>query len=331
MPEKSKRLAIAFISIGASVFILILKWIAFKMTGSSALKSDALESVVNVVAAAFALFAVIYAERPADKEHPYGHGKIEFFSAAFEGGLITLASVLIIYDAINTLISGPELKNMDLGLAINVGAGALNGLLGLFLIRQGRQLNSEAIQADGHHILSDFITTLGIAAGLLLVLFTGWVWLDPAIALLVGLVLAKTGFTLVKKSSNALIDTQDLAQLSLIVNGINICRTSDIIAIHELRIIRSGRHIHVDMHIVVPEFHDIRHAHDLVEEFGSRVMKETGLEGEVHSHIDPCYRRLCRNCKASPCPIRQHAFEKEFAICESDVIKTDLEILGSRI
>ncbi|HAZ14262.1 MAG: hypothetical protein A2X86_18730 [Bdellovibrionales bacterium GWA2_49_15] len=328
MSEKSKRRNIALISIGASVFILILKWIAYKMTGSAALKSDALESVVNVIAGTFALGAVIYAEQPADRDHPYGHGKIEFFSAAFEGGLISLASVLIIYEAIISLIAGRTLQNLDVGLAINVGAGALNGLLGLFLIRQGRLLRSEAIEADGHHIITDFITTIGIAGGLLLVRFTGWAWPDPVIALIVGLALAKTGYTLVKKSSNALIDTQDHTQLSSIVKAINACRPSDVIAIHELRIMRSGRHIHVDMHIMVPEFLDIRFAHDLVEGFGIRIMQEAGLEGEVHSHIDPCYRKMCRNCKVAPCPIRQQAFEQDFPICESEVVKTDFEIMG---
>ena len=300
----------------------------FQYDWFAALKSDALESVVNVVAATFALGRFFMPNNRPTRSTPTA-AENEFFSAAFEGGLIALASVLIIYEAILSLIVRPVLHNMDIGLAINFGAGALNGLLGMFLIRQGRRLRSEAIEADGHHVVTDFITTLGIAGGLLLVRFTGWAWLDPVLALVVGISLAKTGLTLVQKSSNALIDTQDRGQLDLIIKAINVCRTPNIIAIHELKTMRSGRHIHVDMHIMVPEFHDIRYAHDHVEEFGRQILKEAGIEGEVHSHIDPCYRKVCRNCKANPCPIRQQTFEKELSFCESEVTKTDVEIMGT--
>lgn len=324
-----KRLYVALISIFSSCVILFIKWWAFISTGSSALKSDAMESVVNVVAGVFALGAIVYAEQPADREHPYGHGKIEYFSAAFEGGLISLAAVFIIYEAIQNFIVGTTVNNLDFGLMLNLGAGALNGFLGYFLILQGKKLRSEAIEADGKHILTDFYTTIGIVLGLLLVRFLGWSWIDPLIAFVVGVSLAVTGFKLVRKSSSALIDTQDPKQVQLLAEAIKNTRSVEIIAIHELRSMVSGRHTHVDMHIVVPEFLDIRTAHDMVEAFEQKVLAWAKIEGEVHSHIDPCYRSFCSQCKVgimpgqAACPVRKENFVKDVEITPNEVTKPD--------
>lgn len=305
------RLRVAIISIVMGVLILGLKYYAFLVSGSTALKSDAIESVVNIVAAVFALGAVVFADKPADKDHPYGHGKIEHFSAAFEGGLISLAAVLIAWAAIDALWHGVELKNLGRGLVINLIAGCLNGLLGFFLIVMGRRQRSHAIEADGHHVLSDFWTTLGIAAGLLLMTFTGIRWLDPVMAMGVAVLLGITGFKLVRSSSQALLDVEDPGVLKQIIDVINRTRPVDIITIHELRSMRSGRYTHVDIHMVVPEFYPIGHAHDLAEGFGQQVIAEMELEGELHTHIDPCQRAWCDQCGVSDCPIRKEPQTKQ--------------------
>ncbi|WP_291271073.1 cation diffusion facilitator family transporter [Geothrix sp.] len=302
--EQRSRVRIALLSIGAGICVLGLKYLSFLLSGSVALKSDAIESVVNVVAAVFALGAVIFAGKPADKEHPYGHGKIEHFSAAFEGGLISLAAVLIIFEAAKGFFYGVELKDLGLGLMVNLVAGAINGLLGWFLLRQGRKTRSKALEADGHHILSDFWTTVGIATGLLAVKLTGLKWLDPAMAMLVGLLLARTGFRLVKESSQALLDMEDPDVLGKVLAAMNRVRTWDIIAVHEMRTFRSGRFTHVDVHIVVPEFYPVRQAHDLCEAFAKKSLEEGGVEGEVHTHVDPCGRLYCERCPAEGCTIR---------------------------
>lgn len=299
------RLRVAIISIVMGILILGLKYYAYLVSGSTALKSDAIESVVNIVAAFFALGAVIFADKPADKEHPYGHGKIEHFSAAFEGGLISLAAVLIAWAAIDAMWHGVELKDLGLGLVLNFIAGLLNGLLGLFLVMSGRKQRSRAIEADGHHVLSDFWTTLGIALGLLLVKLTGLRWLDPVMALGVAVLLARTGFKLVRSSSQALLDMEDPALLAQLIEVINRNRPVDIITIHELRTLRSGRYTHVDIHMVIPEFYEIGRAHDLAEGFGKQVIAQVGLEGELHTHIDPCQRAWCRQCGVADCAIRQ--------------------------
>jgi len=308
--SRKTRLRVVSLSIGAGILILGIKYLAYRISGSTALLSDAIESVVNVVAAVFALGAVVFAEKPADREHPYGHGKIEHFSAAFEGGLIALAAVMIWWEAISALHAqwhGTISLNKDAlgtGLAVNMAAGCMNGLLGLFLIHMGKKQRSRAIEADGHHVLSDFWTTLGIAAGLLLVKFTGILWLDPVMAMLVGTMLAITGFKLVHSSSQALLDMEDPGLLEKLVTIINRVRPADVIAIHELRTLRAGRYTHIDIHMVIPEFYPISRGHDLAEDFGKRVISETGLEGELHTHVDPCQRAWCRQCGVDPCPVR---------------------------
>ena len=306
-PEISQnaRIRVALLSISAGSMILALKYFAYKISGSTALLSDAYESIVNVVAAVFALGAIMFAGKPADRDHPYGHGKIEHFSAAFEGGLIALAAVLIVYEAVHALIRGPELKpDFGLGLVLNLSAGGLNGLLGLFLLRMGKKQRSRALEADGHHILSDFYTTLGIGAGLGLVMLTGLRWLDPLIALGVGVLLAYTGFKLVRESSAALLDREDPETLEKLLKVMNRVRPPDILAIHELRTLRSGRYTHVDIHIVLPEVYPIRQGHDLAEKFGRDALAEAGIEGELHTHVDPCAQLFCPRCPLPDCPIR---------------------------
>ncbi|MBI2605749.1 MAG: cation transporter [Deltaproteobacteria bacterium] len=313
-----QRVVVATLSIVAGTLILALKFLAFRISGSAALMSDAMESAVNVVAAVFALWAIVFAGQPADREHPYGHGKMEFFSAAFEGGLISLAAVLILYEAARTFIEGPHLTNLSGGLALNLGGGALNGLLGFFLVRKGKTLRSKAIEADGHHILSDFYTTLGVVGGLLLVKLTGAVWLDPVLALAVGILLAVTGFKLVKQSAGALLDTQDPTLLQRLIQALNRGRVSGIIFIQRLRVMRSGRHAHVDVQVTVPEFFEVGKAHDLVESYGDRVIGEMDLDGEFHAHIEPCRQAYCARCEVEPCPIRKAEFSRAREITLED-------------
>jgi cation diffusion facilitator family transporter len=303
--EQTSRIRIAILSITAGLCVLGLKYLSYVLSGSVALKSDAIESIVNVVAAVFALGAVIFAGKPADKEHPYGHGKIEHFSAAFEGGLISLAAVFILLEAAKGLLYGVELKNLGKGLAVNLLAGALNGLLGWFLLTQGRKKRSRALEADGHHILSDFWTTVGIASGLFAVKLTGITKLDPIMAMVVGLLLARTGFRLVKESSQALLDMEDPSVLEKVLEAMNRVRPWDVIAVHEMRTFRAGRYTHVDAHLVVPEYYPVRQAHDLCEAFGKRALEDAKIEGEVHTHVDPCGRFYCDRCPAADCPIRR--------------------------
>ena len=308
------RIVTILVSVVASSIILLIKWYAARVSGSVALRSDALEGVVNVVASLFALGAVIFSGKPADRDHPYGHGKIEYFSSAFEGGLITLAAVMICYDAVQTYLVGARLEQLDQGIWINFGAGCLNGLLAWYLIRQGVALKSQAIEADGKHVASDFYTTIGVLIGLMLVRFTGLTWIDSLMGVGISFMLARSGFQLVKDASAALLDAEDPTVIQPMTQVMERVRPSEIITVHELRAIRAGRYTHVDVHVVVPEFLQVHEAHALVDEFCAAVTHEAsrqfGFEGEFHTHVDPCIRLYCDSCAVAPCEIRKKSFVK---------------------
>ncbi|MBI5247426.1 MAG: cation transporter [Elusimicrobia bacterium] len=322
-PAQRERVRAISVSLAGGTVILGLKAAAYYLTGSMALQSDALESIVNVVAAAFGLGAVIFAGQPADKDHPYGHGKMEYFAAAFEGGLISLAALIIFYESTMALIRGVELRALGLGMALNIGAGALNGLLGWYLLSTGRRLKSKTLEADGHHVLSDFYTTLGIFAGLLLVSATGWSRLDPFVAMAVGVLLGRTGFRLVRESAAALLDEEDSQIIDPLVAGLDgllkrgVSETG-VITVHGLRAMRSGRYTHVDIHLVVPEYLPVSEAHDDTERFENKLIAAVGLEGELHAHLDPCRRKYCAVCTDHDCPIRAEPLKAAVSLTKEE-------------
>ncbi len=300
-----------YLSLGVSVALLAFKFWGYRVTQSQAVFSDAMETIVNVVAAGLAMVVLAIAFKPADKEHPYGHGKVEFFSAAFEGGLIAFASVMICVEAVQSLIRGSEVKSIGLGLAVTIAAGLVNAGLGLYLLRSGRKHKSATLEASGQHVLSDFWTSAGVAIGLILVKATGYVWIDSLAALLVGLLLGWTGMRLVRRSIGGLLDEEDQSVLRDLLNIVGRERPTGIIQLHHLRVIRSGRYHHIDAHCVVPEFWDVAEAHAHTDAFEARLMKDYPYPGELHLHVDPCRRAYCRVCDAPDCPIRRQPFEHQ--------------------
>jgi cation diffusion facilitator family transporter len=322
--EERVRLRAVLISLAVSVVLLAAKYQAYLLTGSTAILSDALESIVNVVAAVFGLGGIIFAGRPADRNHPYGHGKVEFFSAAFEGGLIAFAAVLIVYEVVLALLRGVEVRALDVGVAIVLGAGVVNLLLGWYLIRTGRKYDSLTLVADGRHVLADFYTSAGIVVGLLLVRFTGITWLDPLVAGVVALNLLWTGYRLVRQAAGGLLDEEDPALLHRLLGVLQPHLGQGVIRVHHLRAIRAGRFHHVDAHLVVPEFWSVERSHDLAEDLGERVVKELGVEGEMTLHTDPCHRIYCRMCDLDACPIRQEPFSGRPALTLDEAVQPDM-------
>ncbi|WP_413289103.1 cation diffusion facilitator family transporter [Bdellovibrio sp. HCB337] len=301
----------AWISLLASVFVFAMKFAAYYMTGSTAVLSDALESTVNVLAAIVALIVIRIASKPADEDHPYGHGKVEYFSAAFEGGLIFFAALMIIREAIVSLLAGGAPRQLEIGVLVIGIAAIFNLLLGIYLKRTGQKQQSEALKASGAHVISDVWTTVGVIVGLMLLLATGLTWIDPVIAIIVGLNLAYEGYKIVRKSGGGLVDEVDTEVLSDLSQALQKNRVSGVIDIHQLRIIRSGRFHHVDAHLVIPEYWNISHAHNVCDDFESSVVRDYTFDGEIAFHLDPCKRAYCRNCKMEDCPIRRHAFENQ--------------------
>jgi cation diffusion facilitator family transporter len=324
MEESRVRLRAVVISLAVSVVLLAAKYEAYVLTGSTAILSDALESIVNVVAAVFALGGLIFAGRPADRNHPYGHGKIEFFSAAFEGGLIAFAAVVIIYEVVQSLIRGVEVRRLESGLAIVFVAGLVNLTLGWFLIRTGRKYASLTLVADGQHVLSDFYTSAGIVAGLLLVRVTGLPWLDPLVAAVVALNLMWTGARLVRGAAGGLLDEEDTALLNRLLDVLRGHVGQGVIRVHHLRAIRAGRFNHVDAHLVVPEFWSVEEAHDLAEGLAQQVIKELGVEGELVFHTDPCHRAYCVMCDLKYCAVRREPFHARPPLTLEEAVQPDM-------
>lgn len=299
---------IAALSFVVAVVLLGIKFWAWGLTGSQAIFSDALESIVNVVAAATAWLVVAWAGRPADRDHPYGHGKIEFFSAAFEGGLIFFAALVILWQAVMAMLRAAGPQQLDVGLALTALAGAANGVLGWYLVRHGRRHHSAAIEADGHHVLSDFWTSVGVLVGLAAVRITGLAWLDPAVAAAMGCLLLATGWRLVRRATGGLLDEEDPAFLRRLIEALGPHVKDGVIRVHQLRAIRAGRFHHISAHIVVPEFWSVQRAHDVAEALASRVLHDLGAEGDIDFHTDPCERGYCSKCNLEACSVRAQPF-----------------------
>ncbi len=306
--EEAVRLRAGLLSLVVGVALLAVKYAAYLWTGSAAVLSDALESIINVMAALFALGSLVFAGRPADRGHPYGHGKIEYFSAVFEGGLIAFAAFLILAYAIRDLLHGPEVGDVGVGVALTAGAGLINAALGWYLVSTGRRVTSLILVADGQHVLSDFWTSAGVVTGLVLVRVTGLDWLDPAVAIVLGLNLAVTGVRLVRTAAGGLLDEEDGTLIGRLVRAFDSVRTEGIIRIHCLRAIRAGRFTHVDAHLIVPEFWTVDQAHDASDAFAARVIQDCAIEGEIVFHTDPCRRALCVHCDVGACPVRREPF-----------------------
>ena len=226
------RVRAAILSLVVGIGLLGVKYLAYKLTGSIAILSDALESIVNVIAALFALGGLVVAGWPADRNHPYGRGKVEFFSAAFEGGMIAVAAVLIIKEAGEALLFGHQVKQLEFGLMVTVGAGLANAALGWHLLRTGRKYRSPTLVADGRHVLVDFWTSVATAVGLGLVMLTDMEWLDAVVAAMVGLNLVWTGLGLVRHAAGGLLDEEDLVLMKKVVGAINADLLPGVIRVH---------------------------------------------------------------------------------------------------
>lgn len=308
------RLRAGWVALATGFVVLAVKLAAWRLTGSTAVLSDALESIVNVVAGALLLFSLYVSIRPADRDHPYGHGKVEFFSAGVEGALIGVAALLIGAEALRQLVIGPRLRELDLGLALVTGAAVLNGLVGAHLVRVGRRVHSLALVADGRHLLTDVVTSAGVIGGLAAVRLTGWQLLDPLVALAVATQILGTGWRLVRQAVGGLMDEADPEWLARMVEALEREREPWLIDAHSLRAWRSGATGHVDLHVVVPRYYDVDRLHALGERLEQRLLEASGLPGEVIVHFDPCRPRHCAGCAVEGCPVRAAPFVERRAL-----------------
>ena len=294
----------AKVSLVAGIIIFITKFSAFLVTDSTAIFSDAAESVINIVAAAVALYSIIISSKPADKDHPYGHGKIEYFSAGFEGLLIALAGLVIIYSGVSKIIVGAEPTKLGIGILLLAVSSVANMVLSLYIKGVGEKTNSLTLIADAKHIMADVYTSFGIIVGLGVVIVTDIPIFDPIIAIIVAVNILFTGYNLVRESIGGLMNEVDSETMEVISNKIISIRKPEWIDIHELRFWKSANNIFVDFHLVLPYYFTIREAHksdDLVLAEMDKILPGS----QVKIHLDYCDFELCRYCEYSDCKERK--------------------------
>ena len=306
-PKSSPEVRAARLSLGVAVALLIVKMAAWLLTGSAAILSDALESIINVVAAAFAVVSVTVADSPPDERHPYGHGNIEYYAAWLEGMLILLASIGIFYESWDKIFHPEPMPNLGGGIALLVAAGGVNLWLGINLVRQGRSSGSLTLEADGKHVLTDVYTSAGVFVALGLVWATGWLWLDGLVACLVGVNIAWAGVGLVRRSVSGFMIESDPALLEQICALLRENREPAWIDIHRLRAIKAGRRVHVDLHLILPRDMTLAEAHRHVDAMEQLLLSRLGPEADVMIHADPCVDARCPVCEAEPCDLRGSA------------------------
>jgi cation diffusion facilitator family transporter len=303
--------------VGVSLFII--KIIAWYLTNSVAILTDALESTINVIAGFIGLYSLYLSAQPRDANHPYGHGKVEFVSAAIEGTLITTAGFVIIYEAINNLQNPHIIGQLDYGIVLVAITALINYGVGFFAIKKGRKNNSLALIASGKHLQSDTYSTVGIIIGLILILFTGLAWLDSVVALIFAFIIIFTGYKIVRGSIAGIMDEADEELLKKFVELIENARRPNWIDLHNLRIIKYGSTLHLDAHLTVPWYLNVKQAHQEVHKLDG-LIKETFAESvELFVHTDECEPFSCKICTKTDCDVRQVEFVRKLDWTKIDI------------
>ena len=285
MKSKSARFYAA-LSIGAALLTIILKFGAYLLTGSVGLLSDAAESVVNLIAAFVAFWALTFAARPPDAEHTFGHSKAEYFSSGVEGALILVAAVCIAVEAWGRLLHPQPLQQIGLGLGLSLFATAINGGLALVMLKAGERLRSVTLRADAHHLLTDVWTTVGVVVGLFLVKLTGWLVLDPIIALIVAVNIVWAGVRLLRETGSGLLDASLPAAEQKIITDTFLAYQDQGIQFHALRTRVAGTRRFVSFHVLVPGQWTVQRGHDLCEAIELAIIKALP-DTHVMSHLEP--------------------------------------------
>lgn len=305
---QAQRMRAGRLALFVGILIFAVKFAAYALTGSTAVFADAMESSINIVSAAVLVVALSIAARPPDLSHPYGHGKVEFLSAGIEGAAIAFAALVIFVQGIRELIEGPELHRLDVGLALLAVSAIANAGLGLHLTRIGRSTRSDALVADGRHVMADVWTSVGVIGGLIVVSLTGWVWADPLIAIAVAINVAWEGYRLLHDSLAGLMDEADESLIESTTSILEGVRRASWIDLHSLRSWRSGARRHIDLHLTVPRYFDVEQIHAIHDEVESALFDDDRHGGDVVVHFDPCNDHECRLCTMADCSIRAHPF-----------------------
>ncbi len=293
-----------------SVILFAAKLVAYYLTHSLAILSDALESIVNVIAGIIGLYSLYVVTKPRDTDHPYGHGKAEFISAAAEGALIVAAGILIAYETAINIIQHNVIQSLDNGLILVAATALINYAAGFICIKIGRKNKSLALQASGKHLQIDTYSTLAIIAGLVIILFTHQYWLDKALAICMSIFIIYSGYKIIRQSLAGIMDEADIELLGKMITLLNDNRRANWIDLHNLRVIKYGSLLHIDCHLTLPWYLNLRESHIEIDALGELIKKEFGNTMEMFVHTDGCEPTGCPICIKTDCSVRQHPNEK---------------------
>lgn len=296
------------VSLIVGLLLMAIKFVAYYLTDSKAILTDALESVVNVAAAAFAFYSIYLASQPKDRNHPYGHGKVEFFSSGLEGTLIILAGLLMIGPAIYSFFVPNEVSRLNEGIWLVAITMVINAAVGLYLINIGKKNDSIALQADGKHLMVDALSTGILIAGLFLVKLTQKNYIDGILALILAAIIIYNGYRIVKKSISGLMDELDEKTFVQLLEILNKNREDRWIDVHNLRVQKYGPDIHVDCHLTLPYYLSLEEAHEEVSRFERMVQSNYPFDVEIFIHSDPCIPQCCHYCMIKNCSVRKEQF-----------------------
>ncbi|MNU65092.1 Ferrous-iron efflux pump FieF [compost metagenome] len=315
-----------------AIFLLAFKMVAWLLTGSVAIFTDALESIVNVVAGLFGWYSLWLAAKPRDANHPYGHGKVEFISAAIEGTLISIAGLVIIIESVKGLGKPHALQKLDIGLVLVAFTAVVNYIVGTYAINTGRKNRSATMEASGRHLRTDTYSTIGIVVGLVLIRFTGWLWLDGVVAIVFAIIILVTGYRVLRNSISGIMDEADMSLLEEAITYVNEHRRPAWIDLHNLRIIRYGNVLHLDGHLTVPWYYTVVQAHEEMKALEDLVVDKYGTTVELFIHLDPCEPFSCPLCTIENCTVRKVPFRYRIEWDIDNVMKNSKHLLdGDRL
>jgi len=316
-----KKLNAILVSFLVSILLALFKFYLYSRTNSIAVLSDALESIVNIVASGFATISIFLATKPPDETHPYGHGKLEFFSAGLEGGLIILASYWIIKSGLERLAHPTFLTGLDLGLLGQGVVVSVTFLLGGWLIRTGRQTGSIALEADGKHVITDGLTSIGVIIGFFLVKLTGEVRIDGLLACLIGANVVVMGVKLVWSAVKGLLQARDPRLIEEISSLLKRHRSLVLIDIHELRAWKAGNETYIDFHLILPAQLPLGEAHRQARRLSRLLKNRFGPNAHVLIQLDPCEEAYCQTCKENLEALRKSAHSFNLQWQKEDLTK----------
>jgi len=296
---------------GVGILLFFIKVVAWYLTGSVAILTDALESTVNVAAGLIGVYSLFVSAKPKDKDHPYGHGKAEFLSAAVEGTLVGVAGLFIIYEAVYSLIHPRVVQKLDYGIMLVAFTGLINYIMGSICHKTGKRTNSLALIASGKHLQTDTYSTMGIIVGLVLLYLLKYWWIDSIVAILFAFISLYTGYKIIRSSVAGIMDETDTDLMEKMVAMLNNNRRQNWVDLHNLRIIKYGGTLHLDCHLTVPWYLNVLEAHEEIELLSQTVRNEFGQSLELFVHNDACMEFSCRICSKQDCTVRQHPFQKK--------------------